>query len=907
MNLTSEQSTVVNLAAGRHLVLAPPGSGKTEMLSQRIIRALGSQVPPDKMLCATFTNRAAFEMRDRVSAAADDMTLPDVGNLHHFCHRFLISVRKLQPGKHVLDEVQQREFVREVCDVLREELRSGQSADLKRTHGVTVMGGIRGICEPMRERIHGLLEGAFSDYARRDKDIYSDILSAVLISHQRRLGIPPCYLRPLPPEMFALTGANAIAAIERAYSGLKRKFLSVDFDDLINETYLHVVSHPIPDENRYRWIQIDEVQDLNPLQWRIVRELTAPDAVSVYFGDVEQSIFSFLGASAGNFAGEVAACERHYFRTNFRATPLLLEILMRYSLLELRSDWDFLPAPADVTRANGELTLSAETSGAAVVGRVRQLLDSGVAENAAILVRNNADADRFEELVRPLGYRHAKVSGLDLFSYAPMRDFMAFISLFTEKPPMTAWSALFRRFGGIATRAIARYFVRGMFASGWDARRIFDEKNPIPLLPLGHTHRLQWAWGHRRALSALRGELKSAHAAIAARLKTRVGFREVFRAFADVAFTDESRYSLRELMPEHTGESGAEPTFEKGRDHAFERIETFLRYAEHVYKDDARPFVQILAEDWDRLSRLKEADLLVGDERIVISTIHKAKGRQFDAVILPDADGIVSEVGGSDLDEAYRLLYVAMSRAKRHLSIFGCTEGGPCAGVSRCFDPGYTGYYLRKSRGEDLGDDWLSEWERLAEHNLRRECPKEPVEAALGSSIEPVVRMALKTLRYAADADWARRIYLEHLSRGAADAAMSCLADLKWFDAEVLAAVRDAAIRSPEDFVHRAALAYCRAGLASGESHDLFLDAAGDFIYSRRGELRLDAATILYENGVRKWQDVITGAKSDFARLADADDPSHEPTLAAILATKLPEKYDRAIREIVFHRASRNR
>ena len=883
-------------------MLAPPGSGKTEMLSQRIIRALGLQVPPDKMLCATFTNRAAFEMRERVAAAAGDLPLPDVGNLHHFCHRFLISVGKLQPGKHVLDEVLQREFVREVCDVLREELRSGQSADLKRTHGVTVMGGIRGICDPMRERINGLFESAFADYARHDKDIYSDILSAVLISRQRRLGIPPCYLRPLPPGMFALTGANAISAIERAYSGLKRKFRSVDFDDLINETYLHVVSHPIPEEKRYRWIQIDEVQDLNPLQWRIVRELTAPDAVSVYFGDVEQSIFSFLGASAGNFAGEVADCERHYFRTNFRATPLLLEILMRYSLLELRSDWGFLPAPADVTRANGEVTLSAETSGTAVVGRVRQLLDTGVAENAAILVRNNADADRFEELIRPLGYRYAKVSGLDLFSYTPMRDFMAFVSLFTEKPPMTAWSALFRRFGGIPTQAIARYFVRGMFASGWDARRLFDEKNPIPPLPMGHTHRLQWAWGHRRALSALRSELKSAHAAIASQLKTRIGFREVFRAFADVAFADESRYSPRELMPEHID---AEPTFKKGRDHAFERIETFLRYAEHVYKDDARPIVQILAEDWDRLSRLKEADLLVGDERIVISTIHKAKGRQFDAVILPDAKDVVSEVGISDADEAYRLLYVAMSRAKRHLSIFGCAGNGPCAGVSRCFDPDYTGYYLRKFRGEDLGDDWLSEWERLAEHNLRRECSKEPVETALGSPIEPVVRMALKVLRHAADADWARQIYLEHLSRGTTDAAMSCLADLKWFDAEVLTAVRDAAIRSPEDSVHRAALAYCRAGLASGESNDLFLEAIGDFIYSRRGELRLDAATILYENGVTKWQNVITSAKSDFARLAEQRDPSHEATLSSILSTKLPEKYEHALREIVFHRAMR--
>ena len=63
MNLTSEQSAIVDLADGRHLVLAPPGSGKTEMLSLRIIRALSLMVPPDKMLCATFTNRTAFEMR----------------------------------------------------------------------------------------------------------------------------------------------------------------------------------------------------------------------------------------------------------------------------------------------------------------------------------------------------------------------------------------------------------------------------------------------------------------------------------------------------------------------------------------------------------------------------------------------------------------------------------------------------------------------------------------------------------------------------------------------------------------------------------------------------------------------------------------------------------------------------
>ena len=209
MTLTSEQLSVVNLVSGRHLVLAPPGSGKTEMLSQRIIRALGSGVDPAKMLCATFTNRAAFEMRDRVAGAAgQDCKLPDVGNLHHFCHRFLLAVHRLHPGKHVLDESQQLDFIREVTDVLREEPNE-------------------------------IVEEYFADCEEDDRSPYPDILSAVLISHQWRLGIPPCYLRQVPPQVHELVECGVIAALERAYSGLKRKFQSVDFDDLVNETFLY--------------------------------------------------------------------------------------------------------------------------------------------------------------------------------------------------------------------------------------------------------------------------------------------------------------------------------------------------------------------------------------------------------------------------------------------------------------------------------------------------------------------------------------------------------------------------------------------------------------------------------------------------------------------------------------------
>ena len=148
MQLTEEQAEVIALASGHHLVLAPPGSGKTEMLARRIFSAVREGADPDRMLCATFTNRAAFEMRERVAREADNLRLPDVGNLHHFCHSFLVSVGRLHPGKHVIDEVQQSEFMHEVLNVLRAELRMSAPADIGRTHGVTVLRGIHGVCGP---------------------------------------------------------------------------------------------------------------------------------------------------------------------------------------------------------------------------------------------------------------------------------------------------------------------------------------------------------------------------------------------------------------------------------------------------------------------------------------------------------------------------------------------------------------------------------------------------------------------------------------------------------------------------------------------------------------------------------------------------------------------------------------
>lgn len=917
MKLTPEQTAVVELAAGRHLVLAPPGSGKTEMLSQRILRALGAGVPPEKMLCATFTNRAAFEMRDRVSSAGEDLLLPDVGNLHHFCHSFLRSVQKIHPGKHVLDEIGQLGFIREVVHVLREELKTGMTADLKRTHGVAVMGSIKGICEPMRIRLHEELEGLVAKYEEKGKSLHADILSAALIVHQRRLGIPSCYLRAVPPSLYGLVADDVIGAIERSYTGLKRKFQTVDFDDLINETYLFLSKNPIPDDRRYSWVQIDEVQDLNPLQWRIVKELTASNAVSVYFGDAEQSIFSFLGASAGCLDEQIADCARHYFKTNFRAMPILLEILMRFSLGALKSDWEFLPHPADVHRPNGEVTVSSSVLTEDVIARVGELLESGKAENVAILVRENAAADSLEKKVKDLGYRSVKVSGMDLFSYAPMRDFLSFVSLLTEKPSMTSWAALFRRFAkGILSGTTARYFIRSMFASGWDPRCIFEKKSPVLEFPKKNTRRAFWAWSHRRALSSFRKTLKPVFDELRLHLDAQVDFRRLFRVFADLALGETRRYSNKELVPGRISKAACDAIpYEEARMKAVERIEIFLRYADAIYKKDSRTLAQVLLEDWDRLSKLKEADLLVGDEKIVISTIHKAKGRQFDAVVVPSVTSVVSSVGAADADEALRLLYVAMSRAKRHLSLFGCGMAEIAAELNRCCNPDYVSYYLRKAKGEDVSGDWLNEWEILAAYNARRECPREWVDRGLSSSSKAVQRMALKVLRHSPDAEYVRKIYLERLRTVEGGVVIHCLDDMKWYDQEILSLIRRTALLTEGDIadgadIRRAAFAFFRSVLrksASEEARAFAIDALGDFIYDSCGGRRLAAAFALKDLGIDRWEGLIRGSSTDFDRLAAVPDAEHESSIREILEQNIAEGYKTSLRQILFRRARAER
>ena len=106
MNFTERQLEIINLKKGRHLVVAPAGSGKTELLCQRIIKAIESGIEPDQMACLTFTNKAARNMLERFKKENISAN-PLIGNIHSWCVSILKEKNLLPNNISFIDEEEQ--------------------------------------------------------------------------------------------------------------------------------------------------------------------------------------------------------------------------------------------------------------------------------------------------------------------------------------------------------------------------------------------------------------------------------------------------------------------------------------------------------------------------------------------------------------------------------------------------------------------------------------------------------------------------------------------------------------------------------------------------------------------------------------------------------------------------------
>nr|WP_181715756.1 ATP-dependent helicase [Chryseobacterium sp.]QJS06480.1 ATP-dependent UvrD/REP helicase [Chryseobacterium sp.] len=467
MELTKEQEIVVSLSAGIHLVLAPPGTGKTDILSQRIQIALQNGVQPEKMLCLTFTNRASKEMNKRIEDRFGK-TGVFIGNIHTFCLTFLKEKFIINNASLLLDEDEAKNILNESISSYIDDLIK---SSLINTNDLT--------------KFRHQLQKVFSDIKPYN---LSQIISYLSYKEHYQLPDEVCYvelqktqdqilkgIEPTFDNSYSITTQNHLREVARLYVKNKKEVNGIDFDDLLALSFKYLITN-CHNENLYEWIQIDEVQDLNPLQWKIIEMISNENTHRVYFGDYEQAIYSFLGAKLSNLQTLEEVATLHTFSLNFRSPAYLLNLFVYFAKHFLKPKWKKDPIPFSDEKPDKISLCFREIGGTPyyenlyIVTKVLKNLPKD--EVKAILLRTNKQADEIAEVMQSENLEFFKISGFDVFKYAIVKTTLAVMSVFNDQYSRASWIRIFYELTNLTTLKEARNFVVTSFSLGFTPKDI---------------------------------------------------------------------------------------------------------------------------------------------------------------------------------------------------------------------------------------------------------------------------------------------------------------------------------------------------------------------------------------------------------------------------------------------------
>ncbi len=467
------QNEVININKGCHLVLAPPGCGKTDILAERIKRALERGADPKGMACLTFTNRASRGMLARIqSNCGADTSEIFVGNVHRFCSRFLFDNGYIPLTASILDEYDVYGILLSLIN-RDEDDADNLEFDLKNAldsiaHIASYMYQLRHHHEVMLYDKYEAI-GWLTDYFGCDElELFDNAAGFYQKVRSENLFLPDTCKK----------GLNRVK-IARRYAEYKKKFAALDFDDLLLKTYT-ALRDPQSGHRRFTWMQIDEVQDLNPLQLAICDLLLAADKNTcvLYLGDEQQAIFSFMGASQEQLNIIKNRCQGNIHRlyNNYRSPSYLLNIYNTYANYQLDMDPALLPRPVknEAPVKNDLLIVESENFSREISMALRFCRwvsgetprHENDQQRIALVVTNNKDADELSRRFLDAGVSHFKVSGQDAFLSRTITLLFSHLTTFVQDSNLIAWAKIFRHlklFEGRNQYAKSREFVKQLF------------------------------------------------------------------------------------------------------------------------------------------------------------------------------------------------------------------------------------------------------------------------------------------------------------------------------------------------------------------------------------------------------------------------------------------------------------
>ena len=606
--LNSRQQEAVLEKDGPILILAGPGSGKTRVLTHRVAYLLQKGVSPENILAVTFTNKAAEEMRTRIGALIHGQqsatrSSPFIGTFHSLAAKIL------------------------------------------RTHAAQI-GYAKNFTILDEDDSLSLIKEALNELEVNPKQFPAATVSSTISRLKSEL---------LTPEKYAEQAGLAdffpknIHKIYTWYARRLREANAMDFDDLLLNACLLFERYPailFPYQDRFRYINIDEYQDVNTTQYVLITKLAQKHRNIAAVGDDAQAIYGWRNADYRNilnFAKDWPDAKIVILDQNYRSTQVILDaarkVISQNSAQKDKALW--------TEKVGGEpigviVTEDERKEAERVMEEIKNLLGQGYAlTDMAVLYRTNSQSRALEETFLEQNFPYKIIGGVRFYQRKEIKDILAYLKVLINPADILS----LKRIINIPPRGIGKVAFLKYLA-------LRDNLNSSANSPALKNFLL--------LTEKLKTELKKGAAAnFIQRLLETIKYHEYLE----------------------TGFPNAEERWEN--------VEEFLSLAEKYAELEPPAGLEKLLEDTALMSETDEA----ADDKekgVTLLTLHAAKGLEFRAVfivgmeegIFPHARSLFSP---TELEEERRLCYVGLTRAKERVflsfalrrSRFGSTQANP--------------------------------------------------------------------------------------------------------------------------------------------------------------------------------------------------------------------------------------
>jgi DNA helicase-2/ATP-dependent DNA helicase PcrA len=618
--LNEQQLAAVTAEPGPALVIAGAGSGKTRTLTYRVAYLLEQQIPPEKILLLTFTNKAAGEMMHRVSDLLGHELRSLWGGTFHS-----IGARILRLHAEALGY--QRDFTildrDDAKDLIKSCLLDAKIDTKKDKHfpKPDVLNEIFSLAANTHKTIAELVEGQFSYF-----------------------------------EQFT----DEIANQHKRYVARKLATNGMDFDDLLAlwlklmQDNAEVREHY---QRRFQFILVDEYQDTNKLQGDLIDLLAARHKNVMVVGDDAQSIYAWRGANFANildFPKRYPGAKVFKIETNYRSTPEILRVANAAITANVNQfAKELTPARKSGVKPALVQCHDAGQQAAFIAQRAMELRDEGTSlNNVCVLYRSHFHALELQLELTRRQIPFSITSGIRFFEQAHIKDATAYLKFIANPKDEVSFKRLAQLMPGIAAKGAEKIWQSFSLEYTTTLKRDLIE--------------VEKTGGERKIKQPVAVALQDAAAVVPK--KAAVAWAQFVATISQLE--DESTRKSAAKMLRLVMDAGYDDYLKETYDNYERRLDEIQQLAEFAFQfGTVEEFLTQLA----LLTNVEaEEDPHDDSERMKLSTIHQAKGLEFDVVfVIMLCDGLFPSARSTETndgeEEERRLFYVSVTRAKNEL------------------------------------------------------------------------------------------------------------------------------------------------------------------------------------------------------------------------------------------------